>query len=303
MNLIEHFTTVNTTAKANREIKYIVIHYTAGVSSSGKSDENIASWFSRAEAKASADFIVDDDSVTQFNGDIKNRYTWHCGGNKYNTKGGSLYGKCTNSNSIGIEICSNNTTKKATNPNDESWFFTKETINNAIELTKKLMAEYNIQAGNVIRHYDVTGKLCPGIVGWNADSGSEDDWHKFKAALTAMEEEVMPDMVRNNAFLILVDEATDSKLAYHLSKRCREFAIDENKIKLTFVEFEDFSVMNWCLSLANRRTSSKITWRHYNKNLTDVIFEHTFLCKLTNYTTCVSINGSDLQITMEFAIS
>lgn len=184
MNLVERFSTVNTTAKANRKIKYIVIHYTASVSSSGKSDESVAAWFARTASKASADFIVDDDSVTQFNGDIENRYTWHCGGSQYCTKGGSLYKKCVNANSIGIEICSTNSSNTVKNPNDKTWYFTDAVLNNAIELVKLLMKKYNIPIENVIRHYDVNGKLCPGIIGWNKDSNDESAWLDFKNKLT-----------------------------------------------------------------------------------------------------------------------
>lgn len=183
MNLTKKTSTTNTTAKANRSIQYIVIHYTAGVTSLKLAAENTAAWFANASAKASADYIVDDDSVVLFNPDIKNRYTWHCGGSKYNTKGGSLYGVCTNSNSIGIEICSNNLTKKVTNPNDANWYYTEETLKNTTELVKQLMKDYNIPIENVIRHYDVTGKPCPGIIGWNADTGDESKWNAFKASL------------------------------------------------------------------------------------------------------------------------
>ena len=69
--------------------------------------------------------------------------------------------------------------------NDKSYSFSDAAIANAEWLVKKLMAEYNIPADHVIRHYDVTGKPCPGIIGWNADSGSEDKWTTFKASLTA----------------------------------------------------------------------------------------------------------------------
>ena len=184
MNLILKTSGVNTSAKKNRVIKYIVVHYTAGVSSSGKSDENVAAWFARSTTKASSDFIVDDDSVTQFNGDIKNRYTWHCGGSKYKTKGGSLHGVCTNANSIGVEICSSNRTGKVASANDSTWYFTDATLRNAAELIRLLMDECGIGIDHVIRHYDVTGKLCPGVVGWNADSGSEGEWARFKAMLS-----------------------------------------------------------------------------------------------------------------------
>ena len=172
--------TANTTSKKNREIKYIVIHYTAGVTSKPGSAYNTAKYFGKDTTKASADYIVDDEYVCQFNMDIKNRYTWHCGGSKYKTKGGSLYGVCTNANSIGIEICSSNSTKKVTNANDANWYYTDEVIANTVELVQQLMKDYNIDADHVIRHYDVTGKPCPGIIGWNADTGDGSKWLKFK---------------------------------------------------------------------------------------------------------------------------
>ncbi|MGN1417408.1 MAG: N-acetylmuramoyl-L-alanine amidase [Oscillospiraceae bacterium] len=67
-------------------------------------------------------------------------------GNKYNTKVGSLYGICKNSNSIGIEICCMNSigpkNGKMPDANDASYSFTDTTVANAEWLVKKLMAEY-----------------------------------------------------------------------------------------------------------------------------------------------------------------
>lgn len=178
-------------AKRNREIKYIVVHYTAGVTSKEGSAVNTAVWFDSGQASASSDFIVDDTAVVQYNADIKNRYTWHCGGNKYSTKGGALYGKCTNANSIGIEICSTNSTGEMQAANDKSYSFTNAAVVNATELVKQLMKQYNIPIENVVRHYDVTGKPCPGIIGWNVESGSEAAWEAFKNSLSANENNVM----------------------------------------------------------------------------------------------------------------
>ena len=183
MKMINKFSTVHTTAKAGRKIEYIVVHYTAGVSSRDGTAASLADYYRTTPTEVSSDFTVDDTSAVQYNGDIRNRYTWHCGGSKYNTKGGSFYGKCTNANAIGVEICSTNSTGKMQNANDKSYSFTSAAVANALELVKKLMAEYNIPADRVIRHYDVTGKPCPGIIGWNADSGSETEWMKFKQAL------------------------------------------------------------------------------------------------------------------------
>ena len=184
MTITNKFSTVHTTAKANRSIDYIVIHYTAGVTSKAGSAVNTADYFRTTTTEVSADFTVDDTAVVQYNPDIKNRYTWHCGGNKYATKGGSLDGICKNSNSIGIEICCNNSTGKMQAANDKSYSFSDAAVANAVWLVKRLMAEYNIPADHVVRHYDVTGKPCPGIIGWNADSGSEAKWTAFKQAIS-----------------------------------------------------------------------------------------------------------------------
>ena len=184
MTITNRFSTVHTTIKAARAIEYIVIHYTAGVTSKAGSAINTADYFRTTTTDVSADFTVDDTAVVQYNGDIRNRYSWHCGGNKYNTKGGSLYGICKNSNSIGIEICCNNSTGKMQAANDKSYSFSDAAVANAVWLVKRLMAEYNIPADHVVRHYDVTGKPCPGIIGWNADSGSEAKWAAFKQAIS-----------------------------------------------------------------------------------------------------------------------
>ena len=91
--------------------------------------------------------------------------------------------ECTNSNSIGIEVCSSNYTGKVTNANDKNWYYTDAAIEQTILLTKYLMETYNIDADHVVRHYDVTGKWCPGIIGWNSASGDESKWLAFKARL------------------------------------------------------------------------------------------------------------------------
>ena len=48
------------------------------------------------------------------------------------------------------------------------------------ELLKPIAEELNIDINHIIRHYDVNGKICPGITGWNLDSGSEAAWFDFK---------------------------------------------------------------------------------------------------------------------------
>lgn len=141
----------------NRNIKYLVIHYTAGSTSVAGTSKRMKDYWEKSRS-ASADFGVDDRDMVQFNPDPKNYYCWAVSG------GNGIY----NSNSISLEICS--TLKKGTNtryPNHEGWYFTEAALNNGIKLAKILMKKFNIPIENVVRHYDVTGKLCPGIIGWN----------------------------------------------------------------------------------------------------------------------------------------
>ena len=58
---------------------------------------------------------------------------------------------------------------------------TAKTVAQALELTKALMKKYNIPASNVIRHFDVTGKLCPAYWSGRENAGK---WEKeFKSRL------------------------------------------------------------------------------------------------------------------------
>ena len=181
----------------NRTIKYISIHFTAG--SSSKSGRAAACKKVFESRNASADFAVDDTTICQFNPDIRNYYCWAVGDkkNKYSS-GGSLYGIATNKNTISIELCS--TCKPATSvsvsyANHNGWSFTNEVFNNGVKLVKYLMKTYNIPIERVVRHYDISGKLCPGIPGWNKETlytidgkktsfkSNEHEWFRFKDAL------------------------------------------------------------------------------------------------------------------------
>lgn len=209
MNIIECTNTANTAELKNRKIKYIVIHYTAGITSRPGTAKSNARYFAKETTKASADFIVDDENIVQYNPDIKNRYCWHCGGSKYKTKGGSLYKVCTSANSIGIEMCSTNSAKKVTNPNDANWYFTDAVIDNCVELTKKLMKEYDIKPDHVIRHYDINGKLCPGIIGWNEDTNDISKWQDFIVRVSSIPEEMVIEEPKEEIIEMKVPEVRE----------------------------------------------------------------------------------------------
>lgn len=139
----------NRTLYKNRSIKYLVIHYVGAVS---KAADN-AKYFYSVYRGASAHYFVDDSSIWQAVED-KNA-AWHCGGGLQGSGGHSFYKKCNNSNSVGIELCC----KKDKN---DKLYITDKTLKNAAKLVQYLQSKYDIPDSRVIRHYDVTGKICPG---------------------------------------------------------------------------------------------------------------------------------------------
>ncbi len=183
MNIVKQTGTANTTSYPGRPIKYLAVHYTAGVSSKAGAASGSAAWFANPASDGSADYIVDEATFIQYNPDPRNRYCHAVGGSRYQTQGGRLYGVAKNSNCISLEICSTNNTGRITYPNDPNYFFTDAVLAKAVEAVKYLMQLYGIDAEHVIRHYDVNGKPCPGSIGWNKDSGSEAKWEAFHEAI------------------------------------------------------------------------------------------------------------------------
>ena len=194
INIIKQTGTHGLYSTGRGKDKYLVYHYTAGVTSKKGSARATASWFANPKAGGTADFIVDDEEIVQYNPDPEKYSCWAVGGSAYGNKGGKLHGVATNHNCISIEICSTNKTGRVTNPNDDNWYFTDAALANAAKLGRYLMEVYGIPASRVIRHYDVTGKLCPGIKGWNLENGSDDKkWQTFKAQLSAEAEDNTPE--------------------------------------------------------------------------------------------------------------
>lgn len=75
-------------------------------------------------------------------------------------------------------MCVRNKGNRADTSRD--WYFEEATVQAAIALTKNLMAKHNIPADRVIRHHDVTGKICPNTYVYNH---TQHTWEAFKAAL------------------------------------------------------------------------------------------------------------------------
>lgn len=187
INIIQKTSTHNTTKINNRNIEWIVLHYTAGTSSTRGAAQNTASYFSTTSNQASADFIVDDETIVQYNLDPKNYFCWAVGGSKYSNKttslSGQYYGQCKNNNSISIEMCSRKLNTASLTVTDDDWYLTKNTQDNAIKLTKYLMTLYNIPLNHVIMHHQVTGKQCPQP--WCKNEAALENWRSFLNAVSA----------------------------------------------------------------------------------------------------------------------
>lgn len=150
-------------------IKYIVIHYVGAL---GGARAN-CQYYAGGDRSASAHYFVG------FDGEIwqsveDQDIAWHCGAKTY------WHPECRNANSIGIEMCVRNKGSQADSSRD--WYFEDATVQSAIALTKMLMDKYHVPADHVIRHYDVTGKICPNPYVYN---DGKHTWDEFKAALTA----------------------------------------------------------------------------------------------------------------------
>lgn len=187
-------------------IKYIVIHYTAN---NGDTAKNNAEYFANnRNVSASAHYFVDENTIWQ---SVKDSDTaWHCGAKSYK------HSYCRNNNSIGIELCS----RKDSNGN---YYFKDATVKNAADLTKTLMAKYNIPVTNVIRHYDVTGKMCPEPMVRNTTS-----WSEFKnmISISAKKIETGNDIIwelMNGKYKVQISDVKRAVNALDKAKSDQEF--------------------------------------------------------------------------------
>lgn len=132
--------------RAFEDVKYIVIHYTGN---KGDSAKNNAEYFAISNARqAGAHFFVDKQGEI-YKSINMNRIAYAVGG-VYSQKSGAgvYYGKCTNSNSVSIELCD-----CITGTNWEQMKAAKQLI---AHIQKKCP-----NAKTIIRHWDVNGKDCP----------------------------------------------------------------------------------------------------------------------------------------------
>ena len=176
-----HFDPYHNTSARTGAIEFIAVHY---VGATGDAKANVDYYNQKSTTDASADFYVGfAGDIWQYNNTPETRYCWAVGGGRQTQYGGAFYQIAKNANVISVEMCVRNKTGGSQPANSPTWYFEDATINSAVRLVQYLMDKYHIPLDHVIRHFDVNGKLCPGVVGWNSASGSEDAWKAFKARL------------------------------------------------------------------------------------------------------------------------
>lgn len=139
----------------NREIKWLVIHWVGDESTA----VNNGTYFQGGDRGASAHYFVDDKNIVQ--SVLEKNAAWAVGsrglldqGSPYAKYGAKYFGKCTNNNSISIEMCC----KRSDSGN---LYISKKTLENTAKLVQGIQKRQKIDNAHVIRHFDVNGKVCP----------------------------------------------------------------------------------------------------------------------------------------------
>ena len=154
--------------RSKKSVKYIVIHYTGNSNDTAK---NNATYFATSNKReAGAHFFVDKNGKV-YKSINMNRTAWSVGGSKYadcsKTGGGTYYYKCTNFNSVSIELC------------DYTKGYPSKKQVKACKKLVKYIRRYCPNAKEIIRHFDVNGKSCPGPMAGKGNA----NWKKFKKAI------------------------------------------------------------------------------------------------------------------------
>lgn len=146
--------TVNPYSRPGTEtgkINGIVIHYTANPGSSAKANRDYFDGLKDThKTKASSNFIVGLDGEI-----IQCVPTWEV----------AYASNDRNQDTVSIECC---------HP-DENGKFSKATYRSLVQLTAWLCMKFDLDADDVIRHYDITGKICPKYYVEN-----EESWKRFR---------------------------------------------------------------------------------------------------------------------------
>ena len=145
---------------------------------------------------------------------------------------------------------------------DTDWYFEPKVVDNLVWLTKKLMAQYNIPADHVIRHYDVTGKLCPrpwccADMNVYYKTSGDAQWEEFKKRVSDGKEED-EDMTLDTFKELMKEyraELQDNDCGTW-SKEAREWAISNGLINGTGTEVNGEPNYAWADQLTREQAAA-----------------------------------------------
>lgn len=103
-----------------------------------------------------------------------------------------IHPEAHNANVIGIELCCK-CDGDPSDPKDPGWYFTEETQDAAVKLTRALMKEMDIPVSHVLRHGDIVDKWCPAPYLLNNSHQTSWTWDEFLEAVKTLPEEDIPD--------------------------------------------------------------------------------------------------------------
>lgn len=201
------------------KLKALVIHWTANTNNGANAIAN-RNFFNSTTNSCSAHIIIDDKQIVRCLND--NEVGYHVGSTKYTTLGTSLRGGTAyspNYFTVGIEMCVNS---------DGDW---NKTYQNTVEFSAKFLIEHKLTVDNLLRHYDITGKLCPQMM------IDENEWKKFKNAvqmkINEMTKPIVPKDELREAIDFLANKASfDASLWYINAKSGKIPYLDAMFIKI-----------------------------------------------------------------------
>lgn len=139
--------------RGKNKIQWIVIHYTGTPTANG----NAGKFAKKAQVRKQAistHYFVGDDGIFQIVED--SNAAWHVGGYKKENK----LPTC-NATAIGVDLVEHKKNTKSGSVKDCDWYFTEKVLVQGASLVAELMRKYNIPLDHVVRHFDVTWKVCP----------------------------------------------------------------------------------------------------------------------------------------------
>lgn len=205
------------TGEKLKAVKQIVVHWVGNANTSAIANRNYFESLKDKHIYASSHYIIG------LTGEIircipENEVAYHAGNGTVNR------------NSIGIEDC---------HP-DWSGKFNNSTYNSLVELCADICRRYNLNTNNIIRHYDVTGKICPKYY-----VEHEDAWIQFK-------KDVANKIGQPESEVIVKEEGSDEPVRKYKNGSTREYIYADTNLTKQIGSLSPYEECD-CFGIFNNR--------------------------------------------------